>query len=186
MEDQYFIKRCTEKEIYAYGTAYIFESRSRSLRFRLRILSFLSLAVPLSVGGIAMAAADAELLPVIVTISGILSIPLFFMTLWSLVFRWEERLAASEHACNVNNELKNGWEDLARYKGSDAEEKFRVLLERDRIQEQSDVRQDVSAKEKRQMMRASLIQYRRKCATCGVQPISMSADNISCATCGNF
>lgn len=59
MEDD-FIKRCAEKEIYAYGTAYIFESRSRSLRFRLRIFSFLSLAVPLSVGGIAMAAANAK------------------------------------------------------------------------------------------------------------------------------
>jgi len=186
MGDSDFIKRCAEKEIYAYGTAYIFESRSRSLRFRLRILSFLSLAVPLSVGGIAMAAADEKLLPVIVTISGLLSIPLFVMTLWSLVFRWEERLAASEHACKDNNELKNGWEDLARYKGPDAEEKFRVLLERDRVQEQNDVRQDVSAKEKRQMMRASLIQYRRKCATCGVQPTSMSAKGSSCATCGNF
>ncbi|MBD3812838.1 MAG: hypothetical protein IE917_11555 [Betaproteobacteria bacterium] len=186
MEDSDFIKRCAEKEIYAYGTAYIFESRSRSLRFMLRILSFLSLAVPLSVGGIAMATADAKLLPVIVTISGILSIPLFVLTLWSLVFRWEERLAASEHACKANNELKNGWEDLARYKGPDAEEKFRVLLDRDRVQEQSDVKQDVSAKEKRQMMRASLIQYRRKCATCGVQPTSMSAKGSSCATCGDY
>jgi mobilome CxxCx(11)CxxC protein len=108
------------------------------------------------------------------------------MTLWSLVFRWEERLAASEHACKVNNELKNDWEDLARYSGPDAEEKFRVLLERDRLQEQSDVKQDISAKEKRQMMRASLIQYRRKCATCGVQPTSMSAKGSSCVTCGDF
>lgn len=186
MGDSDFVKRCAEKEIYAYGTAYIFESRSRSLRFRLRILSFLSLAVPLSVGGIAMAAADAKLLPVIVTISGLLSIPLFVMTLWSLVFRWEERLAASEHACKANNELKNGWEDLARYKGSDAEKKFSALLERDRLQEQSDVTQDVSAKEKRRMMRASLIQYRRKCATCGIQPIALSAKSSSCATCGDF
>lgn len=186
MGDSDFIKRCAEKEIYAYGTAYIFESRSRSLRFRLRILSFLSLAVPLSVGGIAMAAADAKLLPVIVLISGLLSVPLFVMTLWSLVFRWEERLASSEHACKINNELKNGWEDLARYKSSDAEEKFRVLLERDRVQEQNDVKQDISTKEKRQMMRASLIQYRRTCATCGVQPISMSAKGSSCATCGDF
>lgn len=186
MGDTDFVRRCAEKEIYAYGTAYIFESRSQSLRFRLRILSFLSLAVPLSVGGIAMTAADAKLLPVIVIISGILSIPLFGMTLWSLVFRWEERLAASEHSCKVNNELKNGWEDLARYKGLDAEEKFQVLLDRDRAQELSDVGQDISAKEKRQMMRASLIQYRRKCATCGIQPISMSAKGSSCATCGNF
>lgn len=186
MEDSDFIKRCAEREIYAYGTAYIFESRSRSLRFRLRILSFLSLAVPLSVGGIAMATADKNLLPVIVLISGVLSVPLFVMTLWSLVFRWEERLDAAGHACKVNNELKNGWEDLARYKGPDAEEKFSVLLERDRIQEQSDVRQDVSEKEKKKMMRASLIQYRRKCATCGVQPISMSAKGISCTTCGDF
>ena len=186
MNDSAFIKRCSEKEIYAYGTAYIFELRSRSLRFRLRILSFLSLAVPLSVGGIAMAAADAKLLPVIVTISGILSIPLFVLTLWSLVFRWEERLTASEHACKINNELKNGWEDLARYEEPDREDKYRVLLERDRIQEQHDLSQDVSAKEKRQMMRASLIQYQRKCATCGIQPISMSAKNSSCATCGDF
>lgn len=186
MEDSDFTKRCTDKKIYAYGTAYIFESRSRSLRFRLRILSFLSLVVPISVGGIVMVAADVKLLPVIVTISGIFSIPLFVMTLWSLVFRWEERLAASEHACKVNNELKNSWEDLAQYEISDREEKFRALLERDRVQEQSDVKQDVSVKERRQMMRASLIQYCRKCATCGVQPTSMSVNGISCTTCGNF
>ncbi|HCT7915535.1 mobilome CxxCx(11)CxxC protein [Pseudomonas xantholysinigenes] len=186
MGDSEFIKRCAEKEIYAYGTAYIFESRSRSLRFGLRILSFLSLAVPVSVGGIAMAAANAKLLPVIVTISGLLSIPLFVITLWSLVFRWEERLAASENACKANSELKNGWEDLARYKGADAEEKFSALLERDRVQEEIDKKQDVTAKEKRRMMRASLIQYRRKCATCGVQPISMSVKGSSCATCGDF
>ena len=186
MVDSDFVKRCAEKEIYAFGTSYLFEQRSQSLRFRLRILSFLSLAVPLSVGGIAMASADTKLLPVIVTISGLLSIPLFVMTLWSLVFRWEERLAASEHACKVNNELKNGWDDLARYAGSDAEEKFRALLERDRMQEQNDVMQAVSAKDRRRMMRASLIQYRRKCATCGNQPTSMSAKANSCATCGDF
>ena len=86
----------------------------------------------------------------------------------------------------VNNELKNGWNDLARYTEPDAEEKFRALLERDRMQEKNDVMQDVSAEEKRQIMRASLIQYRRKCATCGIQPISMSAKGSSCATCGDF
>ncbi len=186
MADHDFVKRCADKEIYAFGTAYIFEMRSQSLRFRLRILSFLSLVVPLSVGGIAMASADTKLLPVIVTISGLLSIPLFVMALWSLVFRWEERLAASEHACKTNTGLKNRWEDLARYAGTDAEEKFAALLERDREQEQSDVMQGVSAKDKRRMMRASLIQYRRKCATCGVKPTSMSANGCSCATCGDF
>lgn len=186
MECSDFVRRCAEKEIYAYGTAYIFELRSRSLRFKLRILSFLSLAVPLSVGGIAMAASHAKLLPVIVVISGLLSIPLFVMTLWSLVFRWEERLAASEHACKVNSELKNGWEDLARYNGADAHEKFSSLIERDRIQEELDKKQDISAGEKRLMMRASLIQYQRRCATCGVQPKSMSASDSSCITCGVF
>jgi mobilome CxxCx(11)CxxC protein len=186
MTDADFVKRCADREIYAYGTAYLFESRSRSIRFRLRILSFLSLAVPLSVGGIAMVAADASLLPFIVAISGILSIPLFVMTLWSLVFRWEERLAASEQSCKINHELMNGWSDLAQYTGPDAEEKSRLLLERDRIQEQSDIMQDVSAKDKRLMMRASLIQYGRKCAICGVQPVSMSAKGSSCSNCGDF
>ncbi|KWV84383.1 mobilome CxxCx(11)CxxC protein [Pseudomonas haemolytica] len=186
MDSPALLTRCAEKEIYAYGTAFLFESRSRALRFRLRILSFLSLAVPLSVGGTALVSADAKLLPVIVTISGILSIPLFAMALWSLVFRWEERLAASEHSCKLNNELKNRWNDLARYTGSDAEQRFQTLLDRDRMQEHDDVTQDVSVKDKRRMMRASLIQYRRQCATCGIQPISLSAKSSNCEMCGKF
>ncbi|MDA8503803.1 hypothetical protein NNO02_15240 [Citrobacter sp. Awk 2] len=181
-----FTSRCLEQEIYAYGTAYLFESRARTLRFRLRILSFLSLAVPVSVGGIAMAAANEKLFPIIVSLSGLLSVPLFVMTLWSLVFRWEERLTASEHACKINNDLKNKWHDLSQYRENDAEDKFRSLIDRDRIQEQHDRTQDVSAKDKRRMMRASLIQYRRKCATCGVQPSSMSAKGSSCTTCSEF
>jgi len=108
------------------------------------------------------------------------------MTLWSLVFRWEERLAASERSCKLNNELKNGWSDLARDPGTDAEEKFQSLLARDRMQEQTDVEQDVSAKDKRMMMRASLIQYRRKCALCDIQPLSMSESSNRCAICGDF
>ena len=186
MSENDFEKRCAEREIYAFGTAYLFEARSSALRFKLRILGFLSLAVPVSVGGIAMVSADTKLLPVIVTISGILSAPLFVMTLWSMVFRWEERLAASERAFMANNELKNNWEDLARYTGEDREEKFNALLERDRLQEQNDVLQAISGKDKRRMMRASLIQYRRKCATCGVQPRSISEKQNDCATCGNF
>ncbi|HCI4281136.1 TPA: hypothetical protein NO555_004487 [Klebsiella variicola subsp. variicola] len=186
MADPNFTNRCLEQEIYAYGTAYLFESRTRNFRFRLRILSFLSLAVPLSVGGIAMVATDEKLLPIIVSISGILSVPLFIMTLWSLVFRWEEKLTASEYACKTNNDLKNKWHDLSQYSGTDAEEKFRSLIERDRIQEQYDRSQDVSEKDKRRMMRASLIQYRRKCATCGTQPTSMSAKKVTCTTCGKF
>ncbi len=186
MVDSDFVKRCAEKEIYAFGTAYLFEERSRSLRFKLRIITFLSLAVPLSVGGISMTSADSGFLPTIVMISGVLSIPLFVMSLWSLVFRWEERLAASEHAFKNNIELKNRWEDLARYKGENAEEKYQALLEHDRLQEQSDITQSISAKDKRRMMRASLIQYRRSCATCGVQPKSMSAKRNSCSSCGDF
>ena len=181
-----FVKRCVEKEIYAFGTAYFFEKRSRSMRFKLRILSFLSLAVPLSVGGIVMVSADTKLLPVIVTISGILSIPLFVMTLWSLVFRWEERLATAELSHKGNNKLKNSWEDLSKYKGLDAEERFQSLIEHDRMQEEIDRMQDVSEKDKRLMMRASLIQYRRKCATCNVQPTTLSKNGSSCATCGDF
>lgn len=180
------IQQCKDREFYAYGTAHIFESRTKSLRFRLRILSFLSLVVPLSVGGIAMAAADADLLPIIVTISGFLSIPLFVMALWSLVFRWEERLAASEYSFKMNNELKNEWDDLSRYHGGNWQIKYADLLKRDRSQEAFDLKQDISAKEKRQAMRASLIQYQRKCAVCGVQPTSMLAKSIACGTCGNF
>jgi len=181
-----FVTRCTDKEIYAYGTAFLFEGRSAALRFRLRILSFLSLAVPLSVGGTAFVAADAKWLPIIVTISGILSIPLFVMTLWSLVFRWEERLAASERSCKLNNDLKNRWNDLARYAELDSEDKFQTLLNLDRTQEHNDITQDVSVKDKRRIMRASLVQYSRQCATCGIQPTSLSAKSSSCGTCGDF
>lgn len=181
-----FSTRCLEKEIYAYGTASLFERRSRSLRHRLRTLNFLSLAVPISVGGTALVAANTKLLSIFVIISGILSIPLFIMALWSLVFRWEERLTASEHSCKLNNDLKNRWNDLARYTGSDPEERFQTLLELDRTQEHNDVKQDVSEKDKRKMMRASLLQYRRKCATCGLQPVSQSAKSSKCATCGDF
>ncbi|NKF95636.1 hypothetical protein GO290_02736 [Ralstonia solanacearum] len=184
MAKQTFEQRCLEREIYAFGTAHLFEGRARGLRLRLRILSFLSLAVPLSVGGIAMTFSDPERLSVIVKVSGALSVPLFVMTLWSLVFRWEERLAASEHSRRVNTELRNYWEDLKRYKGGDAEEQFSRLVEQDRKQEQKDLGQDVSAKDKRRMMRASLIQYRRPCATCGVQPKSMSTWRKKCVTCG--
>jgi mobilome CxxCx(11)CxxC protein len=186
MSAQDFAKRCLEKEIYAYGTAFLFERRSGALRFGLRILSFLSLLVPLSVGGIALAGANSEWLPAIVTISGVLSVPLFGMTLWSLVFRWEERLATSVNSFKFNNDFKNKWNDLARYSGADAEDKYQKLLELDRAQEQSDILQDVSAKDKRRMMRASLVQYGRPCFTCGLLPSSLSAKSSKCGTCGDF
>jgi len=185
MANAHLIQKCKDKELYAYGTAYLFERRANSLRWRLRIITFLSLAVPLSMGGIAAAFSKGQLLEIAVTLGGGLSIPLFILTLWSIVFRWEERFSSSIQAMKNNNKLRNKWEKLAICKDTDFEEKVNELLAKDQDQEEQDRDQDISKKDERIMMRASLIRYQKECAICNKIPKSMKEKSI-CDTCGNL
>jgi mobilome CxxCx(11)CxxC protein len=184
MTEQELKEECHKKAIYAYGTAYLFENRANSLRWRLRTITFLSLAVPVCMGGIAMAFTKGQFVEASVLVGGILSVPLFILTLWSNVYRWEERYASSMQSMRNNNKLKNKWELLEKYAGPDFESKVNDLREQDQDQEQQDREQDISKKDERRIMRASLIQYQKTCVHCNKKPMSMKPTD--CPVCGDF
>ena len=176
---------CRDRAFYAYGTARIFEQRAQSLKSGRNWITFLGIAGPLLVGGIVLSfGAKPQLLPFLLIPVGFVSIAQLILSAWSLVRSWDERHAYAIFAIQSNTRLYNQWDALAKRPPSNINEKVHALAAEDQRQEQSDLTQHITEKEKRYAMRASLHYFGLKCKSCGVKPLSLKPG--SCDTCGNF
>jgi mobilome CxxCx(11)CxxC protein len=178
-------KICADKEVYAYGTAWLFQERARSLRLKLNILSWLSFGIPLLIGALLGVFDSPDILGRIKFASGILGGVLSFWGLWGLVAGWTDSLSKSERSVVANTSLREEWNEMQANISTDAPVRFAALKAKDLAQEQTDQLNGISNKDKSKMMRASLMQYQKQCAVCGTKPISMKPAN-NCATCSNF
>lgn len=177
--------KCWDLAIHAFGTAWIFEKRARKLRWKLKILSFLGIAVPVVIGGIVLSfGTNPRILPALLWVAGVLGVAQLTGSVWSLVARWDDSLAYALESVTANYRLSRRFESLGEQPPADLEVEFRVLDAENQARKDLDFRQDLTPKEKRAGLRAGLRQFQRACVGCNEVPTSMSPTD--CEVCGNF
>lgn len=179
------IEECLDKAFYAFGTAAIFAKRSNNLRKKRTVLTFFGIIGPVLIGSAASSfGVDSVLLKILVYIAGfVCTLQLGFFA-WALVSGWDNKFEYAVESAQSNNELFTEFESLSKRSHEDILRKLEILLERNRLQEAKDMKAGISEKEKRYAMRSALIQFRKKCSSCGLQP--KSAKPLNCDVCGNF
>jgi len=178
-------KHCRDRAFYAYGTYRIFEQRALGLRWKRNAITFLGILVPVVVGSLILSFGTMpKILPYILALAGIVGTVQLVMSVWSLVARWDEQHSYATSAMLANTRLFNSWEKLANSAPNISPQMHAELEAEDGRQEQADLAQHITPKEKRFAMRASLQHMGLPCATCGIKPTSMEPS--SCDICGNF
>ena len=177
------IRHCSDRAFYAFGTKRIFERRAQRLELGRNLIVYLGVAVPAVVGG-GYLAFGKEFPAFLVFLAGILGIIQLALSLWSLVAKWDDRYGYAQRAMQGNTYLFNTWDALAKRAPPDLEARIQQLDDEDQRQEQSDLTQGITEKEKRFGMRSTLYHYGLKCVRCNMQPTSMTPG--SCDNCGNF
>jgi len=181
-------QKCWDKAVHAHGTGYIFEERARALGKKIRLLAFLGIAVPASIGGIVLAfGTDFECKSIVLVLAGIIGIVQLIVSVWALVADWQDAYAYAHESLSANHRLAENFESLASNPPSDISEvevNFRALMAEDKVLNQRDYRQEITPEEKREGMRAALRKFQRECASCGKVSESMSPSD--CDVCGNF
>lgn len=181
-------QRCWDEALYSFGTAYIFVQRANRHRILRRILSFLGIVVPLTMGSIYLSFNTyPQLLAVIFVVAGILGTIQLIASAWSLSAGWEETYTYSLEASAANYSLASRFEKLAQspvFTFDQFKIAFDLLEVENSIRSEQDTKQGITDKEKRKGMRQALWKYRRPCAQCNSVPMSMHPTN--CSVCGNF
>lgn len=180
-------QKCWDRALEAYGTGHIFEQRAICFRRRLRILTFLGIAVPATIGSIVLSFEKFLLLPYLIGIAGILLSLQLIGSIWSLVARWDDSYAYALESLTANHRLSSSYQRLAENPSSelaDFQLRFDLLEKEDQLRSTEDYKQGITEEEKRAGMRAALRRFRRPCAACEEVPVSMDPSN--CEVCGNF
>ncbi|MBN2312698.1 MAG: hypothetical protein JXM79_02140 [Sedimentisphaerales bacterium] len=180
--------QCWDSAIHAFGTGYIFERRSRCLRFQLRLLSFLGIIVPVFVGGIVTTyGIQFKYIGIILATGGILALAQLIASIWAIIAKWDDAYAYSQESTSANYDLANKYKAIAQSPPSKLDD-FRIRLEflnaENQRRSDTDYRQSITEKEKRMGMRAALRNLQRECTACKMVPTTMKPTN--CGVCGNF
>lgn len=190
MSDAHLIRtECWKQALYAYGTAYIFNSRSRRLRVGLRILRFFGLALPASVGFVAVSfGLDSPWTGSALTVAAVLGLLQFLVSVWAQVANWEDEFAYATSSVSANNSLSERFQELGRDPPTyprEVQRQFRLIRAEASARSDLDNRKGITDREKRMGMRAALWRFQRACATCEAVPASIRPSG-NCGTCGRF
>ncbi|WP_432459911.1 mobilome CxxCx(11)CxxC protein [Agarivorans sp. QJM3NY_25] len=181
-----FKQECFEKRFYSFGTAKIFEKRVEKYDFRLKAITFLGLLTPIILGGfVAAFSTDSEALKyLLLPVCGVLTIIQSVLSLLSLVYKWDDVYSYAISSVKNNTRLTNDFDQLSKESPAKIKRDMSRLRDEFNRQEIEDTAQSISIKEKRFAMRHTLFQYKNKCETCKIKPISLTPS--TCDTCGNF
>lgn len=181
-------QECWANKFYSYGTIKIFEKRAKTLQTGRTWITFLGVVVPVIVGSIAMSfGADSALLKYFLFLAGIVITIQLVLSAWSIVSRWDEKYEYAMNSIGENTRLYNEWDAYNKLEISDtkeSEDKFNEILSRTQKQEFSDIKQNITDKEKRFANRASLFYFKQACSVCSQIPTTVSPSK--CDGCGNF
>jgi mobilome CxxCx(11)CxxC protein len=120
-------QQCWERAIHAFGSAYIFERRARSLSRWTRALDFFAIGGPLLLGGVVgFYGTDAKVLRVLVPLAGAIGLVQLVAFGWSLVARWSDRLSYARESTTDNYRLSNQYKRLAQNAPADMRARFEV------------------------------------------------------------
>lgn len=169
----------------AYGTSQIFRHRANFYRVGQRLLTFLGIAVPVLIGGVVLSFNNyKDLLPILLPIVGVVGVTQLVLSVWSLVNKWDDAYEYSVKSQDRNAELEFNWQTLADSSTADIDARYEPLRLANAQQAQADDQQNVTLKERRRAMRATLFKFQTACAVCKQVPTSMKPSACDC--CGNF
>lgn len=179
-------KECSDNRFYSFGTAKIFERRAKIYRRNRNIITFLGLAVPLTIGGTVLSfSAESEVLTsILIPVAGALTIMQLVISLWALVSRWDEKNDYAISAIKANTRLLAEFNRLCNSNDEEIKNEIQHLRDEYSRVNQEDTAHGVYEKEIRWGMRKALIHYSLTCPTCSQKAVSMTPSE--CDTCGNF
>lgn len=181
-------KDCWDNALHAFGTSYIFRTKAEKYKKLISSLKFFGLAVPVTVGLVALAYGyNSDLLKWTIFIATPLTIIQFFISLIATIKHWDSELSYSYESASENIEIAMRYESLAKYppKVKDSFEKeIEILKTLQSSRDKQDDKHSVTEKDERKGMRYALRNYRRECSSCGKVPTSMIPSY--CNVCGNF
>jgi mobilome CxxCx(11)CxxC protein len=179
------VHECREKEFHAFGTSKIFEKRAKSYRSYINLLTFFGIVTPLLVGAVVLSFGSSwGYLPYVLGLATIIGLAQLVISVWSITANWSGKLEVASNAVQGNVRLYNEWKALADHPDEKLEDRVRELRRLNQEQEVSDLRQDISEREKRFAMHESLFYYKKACQNCGQIP--KSKDASKCDMCGNY
>lgn len=177
----------------AYGTAEVFRKRARRYRKQITAVNFIGIAIPLTIGAIALSnLLDRSQFERAIYSAGILVGVQGLIFLWSIVANWPDSLDYSAAASAENLELSNRMAALAPQlvqispaPGLDAA--YAALIAKDDDQTRQDFRRDIREREKMYGYRAGRFRFQRPCRCCKQIPVSMKMSLRlwkRCTACG--
>lgn len=111
----------------------------------------------------------------------------FLISLWSILGKWDEKLAYSYESSQAHNNLCIQFRKLAEFPPSnydDFRHQFDVVDADSNSRSRQDVKHNLKDWEKRRGMKAGLREFQRACVECKIVPTSMKSTN--CNVCGNY
>lgn len=176
---------CWNRAIQAYATGEIFKRRSQKYTWRIQLLTFLGIVVPVLVGAVVLAfGVQFEHLGALLAFAGVISIVQLVVSAWALVANWTENLQYSLESATENFDLSLKFKKLGQNPPADFQTRSAALQAKDEARQGSDNKRNISDRENRRGHRAGLRQFERECKGCKKTPISMISSN--CDMCGNF
>ena len=174
--------------IYAYGTATIFQARSRRYRSLIRTLTFIGIVVPLLIGGVVLGfGLHASFLPLLLVIASAAGVFQLGFSAWAVVYAWADNLEYSLDSATDNLELSARFKELGTLAVDpppDLTATFAIVKAKDDARRAADSKKGVTDRELRYGHRAALRQFERKCEGC--QQVPRSMDSTECPICGRF
>ncbi|HAS3627357.1 TPA: hypothetical protein LNF46_003454 [Vibrio cholerae] len=179
-------KECFDCEFYSFGTIKIFEKRESYYGTWLKRITFLGLLSPVVLGGfVAAFSTESEVLKhILLPLCGLLTISQGILSLFSLVYKWDEKYSYAIGAVRNNTRLATEFGKLKKLSVDKLAEQYPSVRDEYDRQNQSDMAQSISDEEKRFAMRHSLFHFKSECPTCNTTPINLN--KTTCDTCGNF
>jgi mobilome CxxCx(11)CxxC protein len=175
---------CWDTALHCFGYSYLFKHRYRRYRFWLRVLLFVGLATPLTVGGLAI---SFGLKPWVITIASIIGILQTILSLWAVVHKLDDATVYSNKSGTENDSMAKGYRALGENPPSQKtkfKHEYELLEMRRSIIASSDIEQGITPKELRMAHRAGLREFQRECVACKCVPTDMKSTD--CGVCGRF
>jgi mobilome CxxCx(11)CxxC protein len=150
------------KAVHAFATSYIFQRRARVRKKQLQALTYVGLALPLTVGGLVLAYGAFRGLKVIIAIASAIAVTQAAIALWSIVGGWVEGYSYAVTSAAANESLSTRFSELGRNPPNDINElqhMYEKLQVEDDARRERDHQQGIKEAELRMGMRAALRQF---------------------------
>jgi len=175
------------RSINALGTSYIFQEKARLNKTLIRVITVLSISVPLLIGATYGTYGQSTIGIVVLAVTAPITIAQVVLSGISLVYKWDEQLAYSLESLTDNRMLSEQYEDIAKCPPLELREhetKYNLIKARDDFRTAQDEKIVFTSKENCKGMRYALWIKQKACATCNIVPIDMLP--TKCQTCGKF